>query len=277
MTILDRIIQYKRLEEVPARMSALPLESVQAQALAAPPALDFIAALRRPPGVALIAEVKQASPSRGVLRPGFDPLELAAAYALNGAAAISVLTDAPFFQGCLEDLQAIRRQHPSAPLLRKDFIVHPYQVYESRAAGADALLLIAATLSQEDLAMLLALANDLGMAALVEVHDQAELERVLPLSPRLVGANNRNLHDFSVDLDTCLSLRPRTPAGVCFVAESGIHTSADIARLSLAHIDAMLIGEALLTSPDVAARVKEFVITAQNPTLSPRPLNGEIR
>ena len=143
-------------------------------------------------------------------------------------------------------------------MLRKDFIVHPYQVYEARAAGADALLLIAAVLSDGDLADLLALTHGLGMAALIEVHDADDLARVLPLKPRLVGVNNRDLRTFRVDLNTCLALRPRLPADVCFVAESGIHTHADVARLEAAGVDAMLVGEALVVAPDVAAKVREL-------------------
>jgi indole-3-glycerol phosphate synthase len=271
MTILDRIIDYKRTEELPRRMRNLPLEEVQARTATAPPPRDFVAALRSAPGVALIAEVKRASPSRGVLRPDFDPLHLAATYAASGAAAISVLTDERFFQGSLAYLaqicqaplpslprQAGEGQGGGPPLLRKDFIVHSYQVYEARAAGADALLLIAAVLPGGDLADLLALTHALGMAALVEVHSGDELARVLPLRPGLVGVNNRDLCTFNVDLNTCLALRPLVPVDVCFVAESGIHTCADVARLAAAGVDAMLVGEALVTAPDVAAKVREL-------------------
>jgi indole-3-glycerol phosphate synthase len=259
MTILDRIAEYKRTEELPRRMRDLPLETMQARAAAAPPPRDLVAALRSAPGVALIAEVKRASPSKGVLRPDFDPAHLAVTYAANGAAAISVLTDEPFFQGSIEYPAQIRSLLDSQPLLRKDFIVHPYQVYETRAAGADALLLIAAILSDSVLAGLLALTRALGMTALVEVHSRGELSRVLPLSPRLVGVNNRDLRDFSVDLNTCLSLRPLVPPGVCFVAESGIQTRADVLRLAAASVDAMLVGEALVLASDVAAKVRELV------------------
>ena len=256
MTILDQIIEHKRTEELPRRMRDLPLHAVQRQAAAAPPPRDFVAALRCAPGVALIGEVKRASPSQGLLRADFDPLNLAMTYAANGAAAISVLTDEKFFQGSLDYLAQIRRI--PLPLLRKDFIVHPYQVYEARAAGADALLLIAAVLSGGGLAELLALTRRLGMAALVEVHDADELARVLPLKPRLVGVNNRDLRTFRVDLNTCLALRPLLPADICFVAESGIHTRADVIRLAAAGVDAMLVGEALVVAPDAAAKVREL-------------------
>jgi indole-3-glycerol phosphate synthase len=269
MTILDRIVDYKRTEELPRRMQGLPLEAVRARAAAAPPARDFIAALRSAPDVALIAEVKRASPSKGVLRADLDPIDLATTYATNGAAAISVLTDEPFFQGKLayigqiraqlaSHLTALDRQGP-VPVLRKDFIIHPYQVYEARAAGADALLLIAAVLPDADLAKLLSLTRAQGMAALVEVHDRQELMRVLPLAPWLIGVNNRNLRDFSVDLDTCLRLRSLVPPEICFVAESGIQTRADVARLAAAGVDAMLVGEALVTAPDIGAKVRELI------------------
>lgn len=269
MTILNRILDYKRSEELPRRMRDLPLELMQARAATAPPARNFIAALQSAAGVALIAEVKRASPSRGMLRPDFDPIHLAATYAANGAASISVLTDEPFFKGSLEHLTQIRRwlaSHPTAsdqpgpiPLLRKDFIIHPYQVYEARAAGADALLLVAAILSDDDLAGLLSLTRALGMVALIEVHSEEELARVLPLAPRLVGVNNRDLRDFSVNLNTCLRLRPLIPSDVCLVAESGIHTRADVIRLAAAGIDAMLVGEALVTASDVGAKVQELL------------------
>jgi indole-3-glycerol phosphate synthase len=179
------------------------------------------------------------------------------------------LTDETFFQGSLAYLTHIRSQltsQPAAldqpgclPLLRKDFIIHPYQVYEARAAGADALLLIAAILPDVELAELLSLTRDLGMAALIEVHSQEELMRVLPLAPRLVGVNNRDLRDFSVSPDTCLSLRPLVPPEVCFVAESGIHLHSDMARLADAGVDAALVGEALVTAPDVEAKVRELL------------------
>jgi indole-3-glycerol phosphate synthase len=250
MTILDRIVDYKRTKELPCRMRDLPLEALRARAAAAPPPRDFVAALRSAPDVALIAEVKCASPSKGLLRPDFDPVHLAATYAANGAAAISVLTDEPFFQGSLAYITQIRSQL---------VIIHPYQVYEARAAGADALLLIAAILPDADLAELLSLTQAQGMAALIEVHDREELMRVLPLAPRLVGVNNRNLRDFSVNVDTCLRLRSQVPPEVCFVAESGIQTGADAARLAAADVDAMLVGEALVTAPDVGAKVRELI------------------
>jgi indole-3-glycerol phosphate synthase len=272
MTILDEIINYKRTAELPQQMAVRPLAQVQAEAVQAAPPRDFVAALRAAGQIALIAEVKKASPSKGLLCPNFDPLALAWTYAANGAAAISVLTDAKYFQGELTYLTQIRQYLSVSnflltssfllptPILRKDFIFHPYQVYEARAAGADALLLIAAVLGDTDLADLLALTRSLGMTALVEVHNRAELERVLPLRPRLIGVNNRNLHDFSVDLQTCIELRHYVPPEICFVAESGIHTTADVTRLAQAGINAILVGEALVKSKDVGSKVRELVI-----------------
>ncbi len=304
MTILDDIIKYKRTEELPKQMQAREPAMVQAEAALAPKPRDFVATLRTqhaaagtPPGVrkrarpktqedketasattktaphrvALIAEVKKASPSKGLLRHDFDPIQLAQTYATNGASAISVLTDVKYFQGRLEYLTQIRKHLASqssllptsysllpTPLLRKDFIFHPYQVYEARAAGADALLLIAAVLRDKDIADLLALTRKLGMTALIEVHDRAELERVLPLQPRLIGVNNRDLRDFSVDLNTCIELRQHVPPDICFVAESGIHTAADVALLAQEGIDAILVGEALMKAKDVGQKVREL-------------------
>lgn len=259
MTILEEIAAYKRDQEVPALLAQVSVGAMQAAAESAPRPLDFAGRLKSTPGVALIAELKKASPSRGLLRADFDPVRLAADYAVAGAAAISVLTDAPYFQGSLDNLRIVRAACPEMPLLRKDFIVHPIQVFEARSAGADAILLIAAILGHEELAQLLETARQLGMQALLEVHQQGELERVLPLSPRLVGVNNRNLHDFSVDLNTCLQLRSQVPEDICFVAESGIHTSKDMSRLHKAGVDAALVGEALVTAPDAKLRIEELL------------------
>lgn len=265
MTILDEIVKYKKNEELPKQKAKREPALVQAEAALAPKPRDFVAALRAGERVALIAEVKKASPSKGLLRHRFDPVELAATYADNGAAAISVLTDARYFQGRLDYLTNIRdhlqkSKGASAPaLLRKDFIFDPYQVYEARAAGANALLLIAAVLSDREMAELLALTRKLGLTALIEVHDRAELERVLPLEPRLIGVNNRDLRDFSVDLNTCIKLRQDVPDDICFVAESGIHTAADVARLAGEGVDAILVGEALMKAKDVGQKVRELL------------------
>jgi indole-3-glycerol phosphate synthase len=239
---------------------------VRAEAALAPKPRDFIAALRAIDEVALIAEVKRASPSKGLLRHRLDPLNLATIYAHNGASAVSVLTDVKYFQGKLTYLSQIRahltlslERTVPLPLLRKDFIFDPYQVYEARAAGADALLLIAAVLKDTELASLLQLTQSLGMTALVEVHNRTELDRVLPLKPRLIGVNNRDLRDFSVDLNTCIDLRQHVPTEICFVAESGIRTGADVTRLAREGIDAVLVGEALVKSKDVGRKVRELV------------------
>jgi indole-3-glycerol phosphate synthase len=264
MTILDEIVKYKRIDELPKQKQAREAALVRAEAALAPKPTDFVAALRATQNVALIAEVKKASPSKGLLRPNFDPVELAGVYTENGAAAISVLTDAKYFQGKLAYLTQIRTHLQELqgaerpPLLRKDFIFDPYQVHEARAAGADALLLIAAVLNDTEMAELLTLTHKLGMTALVEVHDRTELERVLPLQPRLIGVNNRDLRDFSVDLNTCIELRQHVPGDICFVAESGIHTAADVARLSREGIDAILVGEALVKTRDVGQKVREL-------------------
>ena len=217
MTILDEIFAHKRVE-VEQRRAVRPLAEVRALAGEAPPALDFVGALRRKDGErpALIAEVKCASPSRGQIAKDFDPLALARTYQANGASAISVLTDERYFKGSLEYLRQIAGLMPRLPLLRKDFLLDPYQVYEARAAGADAVLLIAAYLEPLCLAELHTLAGELGMAALVEVHSLADLDKALAAcQPRLMGINNRDLRDFSVNLETTLRLRPishRAPA-----------------------------------------------------------------
>ena len=265
MTILDRIIQYKREEEVPQRLQQVSLAEMQRRAAAVSfPLRSLKAALMNPARVALIAEVKKASPSKGLLRADFDALFFAAAYCENGAAALSVLTDAPFFQGSLHTLAQIRQAGFALPLLRKDFIVHPYQVYEARAAGADAVLLIASALQGDELAQYHALALELGLEVLVEVHDASELEQVLPVHACIIGINNRDLHTFQVDLHTCLSLRASVPPAVCCVAESGIHTAADMQRLKAAGINAALVGEALVTAADVKIKVKELVDGGQS-------------
>lgn len=264
MSILDEIFANKRLE-VERQKLLKPLEELQAQIKHLAPPIDFIGALRRMnnPHPALIAEVKCASPSRGLLAPAFDALALARLYVENGAAAISVLTDERYFKGHLDYLRQIAREIKDGqvatrqvPLLRKDFIFDPYQVYESRVAGADAILLIVAALEPARLCHLQALAHQLGMAALIEIHDRAELNIALGCDPLLLGINNRNLKDFSVDLQTTLQLRPLVPGPVCLVSESGIHTPDDISLLASVGVDAILVGEALVTAFDVPAQVR---------------------
>lgn len=255
--ILDEIVAWKRIE-IERCQVARPLAQVQAEAEAAMPPRSFAAALRRPDQVALIAEIKRRSPSKGPLCPNLDPTNLAQTYEAGGTAAISVLTDERFFGGSLADLRAVR-QAVNVPLLRKDFVLDAYQVYEARAAGSDAVLLIAAILDDQQLAALYALTDRLGMSALIEVHSRAELERALRLSPRIIGINNRNLETFTVDIETTAHLRPLIPDGMVVVAESGIHTRADVDFLRNVGVDAMLVGEALVRAGDVRLKVQELL------------------
>jgi indole-3-glycerol phosphate synthase len=259
-TILDEIVAWKRVE-VAQQARDLPLEVLQEAATSAPPPRDWIGALRQP-GVSLIAEVKRASPSAGVLRPGLDSAALAAEYAAGGAVALSVLTDARYFQGSLGDLRAAHAA-TALPVLRKDFTVSSYQIYEARAVGADAVLLIVAVLGDETLAALHRLAQTLGMAALVEVHDEDELQRALAIGPRVIGVNNRDLHTFQVDLETTARLRARIPDEVVLVAESGVHAPADVARLAEMGADAMLVGEALVRAAQPGVKAHQLVAVGQ--------------
>ena len=252
---------HRKRDEVAQLKLACPMEIVQAEATLAPPPRDFAAALRAP-GVSLIAEAKKASPSKGLIREDFDAVALAREYEANGAAAISVLTDEHFFQGSLDYLRAARR-NVGLPVLRKDFVLNLYQVYEARAAGADAVLLIVAALDDNDLESLHRLVQQLGMAALVEVHDEAELERALRIEPRVVGVNNRDLHTFEVDLETTAHMRALIPADIVLVAESGVHTPADVARLADIGADAMLVGEALVRAADVGTKVRQLIGSTQ--------------
>jgi indole-3-glycerol phosphate synthase len=250
--ILKRIIAVKR-EEVAAAIARRDLASLRHDAEArAGDRRDFVAALRRRIDAgrpAVIAEVKKASPSKGVLREHFAPAEIAAGYAAHGAACLSVLTDAAFFQGSAAYLEQARAAC-TLPVLRKDFIVDPYQVVEARAMGADCILLIAACLDDAAMADLEALALDLGMAVLVEVHDGAELERALRLKTPLVGVNNRNLRTFEVTLGTTLDLLPRVPGDRLLVTESGIVARDDVRRLRDAGVNAFLVGEAFMRADD---------------------------
>lgn len=243
---------------VEGRMREKPLASVMRDAEATATPRDFRGALIGREPVALIAEAKKASPSKGLLRAGFDAAGLAAVYAAAGASAVSVLTEERYFQGRPEYLAAVKAACP-LPALRKDFILDPYQVYESRALEADALLLIVRALDDARLADLAALAAELGMAALVEVHDEAELDRALAAGASLIGVNNRNLDTFAVDLETTIRLAARVDDGVTLVGESGIHTRADVERLREAGVDAILVGESIVTSADPAAKIRELI------------------
>jgi indole-3-glycerol phosphate synthase len=256
MTILDEIIAHKR-EEVAARKAARPLAAVQAGAASAPPVRDFAAALTSPgrPAPRVIAEIKRRSPSKGELRTELDPMTIAAIYQENGAAAISVLTDARFFGGSLADLGKARRA-VSLPVLCKEFVIDRYQVYEAREAGADAILLLASVLDNEQLRLFRRIAAGLGMVSLVEVHSQAELETALAAGASIIGINNRDLRTFTVSLGTTRSLLPGVPPGVITVSESGIHTTADRNMMADLGVDALLVGEGLLTAPDLASATR---------------------
>lgn len=253
-SILDRIFAAKRAE-LDARRAIVPLDAVRDAARRTPAPLDFLAALRarRP---AIIAEIKRASPSKGDILPGLDPAEVARDYAAAGAAAISILTDR-HFKGSLEDLRAVR-EAVRLPLLRKDFIFDPYQLHEARAAGADCILLIAAMLKEDDLGALYALARELGLQALVEVHNQDELRAADRAGARIVGINNRDLHTFVTDLAVTERLLGRYDGGALVVSESGIDTPEDIRRLDRAGAGAFLVGESLLRDGCPRLRLKEL-------------------
>lgn len=257
--VLRKILATKA-GEVAAARRAKPLPTLRREAEAMPPARGFAAALAARVGAgqaAVIAEIKRASPSKGLLREDFDPPAIARSYLAGGAACLSVLTDAPFFQGSLEDLRAVRAA-VDLPLLRKDFVLDAYQLYEARAAGADCILLIVAALDDGRLRDFSALARELGLDMLVEVHDEAELDRAAALEPTLLGVNNRNLHTFETTLDTTVRLARRAPAGSLLVAESGIRSRADVALIHAADVHAFLVGEAFMRAADPGARLREL-------------------
>ena len=258
--ILARIADYKR-EEVAARRAARPLAVVEADALAAPPARGFaraLAAAARPGRPALIAEIKKASPSKGVIRTDFDPPALARAYVEGGATCLSVLTDGPSFSGDDAYLAQAREAAP-LPAIRKDFLVDPWQVAESRALGADAVLVILAMVDDALAADLLHEARRFGMDVLVEVHDALEMARAAALNATLIGINNRDLRTFTVDLATTEALAGQAPAGALLVAESGVHTAADARRCGAAGACAILVGESLMRRADVAQAARELL------------------
>jgi indole-3-glycerol phosphate synthase len=251
VTILDRIVAAKRAE-IAAAKKRLP--DVEKKARAADAPRDFVGALRfRQPAV--IAEIKRASPSKGLLRADFDPAAIAKSYEKGGAACMSVLTDKEFFQGAPEHLQAARAAC-ALPVLRKDFLVDPYQVFESRALGADCVLLIAACLDDAQLRELESLSHRAGMAVLVEVHDAGELERALKLKTPLLGINNRDLRTFGTRLETTIDLLPRIPPERLVITESGILSSADVARMRASGVHAFLVGEAFMRAPDPGAALR---------------------
>ena len=260
-SVLDRILRRKR-GEVEGSKDRRPAWVLEGEAITRATPRSLSAALRGP-GVSLIAEVKHASPSKGVLIEPFDPVQIARDYLFSGASAISVLTDGPFFHGSLDDLVAVRRLcrglKREVPLLRKDFIVDDYQIVEARAAGADAILLIVAALTDAELVALREETERWGMEALVEVHDEAEMRRAIDSGARLIGINNRDLRTFTVDLATTERLAALKPAGALLVSESGIHSRADVERLAACGVDAMLVGESLITAPDRRAAARALL------------------
>ena len=255
--VLSRIAAYKRAD-VAERKARTPQAGIERRAAEAPPVRGFRAALAAAPGPALIAEIKKASPSKGLIRPDFDPPALARAYAEGGATCLSVLTDRPSFQG--EDSYLVAaRAAVTLPVLRKDFLVDPWQVAESRALGADGVLVILAMVDDALAGELMDAARRVGLDALVEVHDEAELERAAALGADLIGVNNRDLRSFVTDLAVFERLAPRAPANALLVAESGIATSADAARLHGAGARALLVGESLMRQADVAAATRTLM------------------
>lgn len=253
---LDSIVADKR-RKLKQRKEMVPLPELQAAIGEKSPALDFRAALVGD-DIRLIAEVKKASPSKGLLCPSFSPTRSAKTYARSGTAAISVLTESRYFQGSLGHLSAVRRATPNIPLLRKDFIFDPYQVFESRAHGADALLLITSILDDTELGELLFLSHSLGMQCLVEVHDEEEIKRAVATGAKIIGINNRNLDTMTVDINVTRRLRPLIGGGQIVASESGIKHREDIQKLKEWSVNAVLIGEALVTATDVPARIKEL-------------------
>lgn len=249
--ILEKILVVKR-QEVIAAAKRRPLSALESEVRSMPQPRDFEGALRAKISAghaAVIAEIKKASPSKGLLRANFDPPEIAKSYEANGAACLSVLTDEQFFQGSVEFLKSARAAC-SLPVLRKDFMIDPYQVYEARAMGADCILLIVAALEQPQMVELERVALDLGLAVLVEIHNGAELDRALELKTPLLGINNRNLRTFETTLDTTLNLLPRIGKSRLVITESGIHCPEDVARMRASGVDAFLVGEAFMRAQD---------------------------
>lgn len=256
-TIFDQIVATKRTEIERAK-SAAPISELRARLADAPPVRDFFLPLAAGGPIKLIAEVKKASPSQGVIRDDFDPVTIAQTYETHGASCLSVLTEEHYFLGSLDDLRQVR-QAVGIPVLRKDFILDPYQLVEARAAGADAVLLIAECLDDCNLRKLHNGALELGLTPLVEFYEPQNLDRVLAAGATLIGVNNRDLKTFAVDLDHTIRLREQVPLDCVLVAESGIHTRGDVLRLQQAGIDAMLVGESLMRQADIASAVQRLL------------------
>lgn len=258
--ILLQIMEYKRGEVAAAKLR-VPAVELERQLASAPAVRDFAGSLRRHHPMGLIAEVKRASPSAGLIRADFCATQIAKTYEQSGAACISVLTDEKYFQGHLDYLRQIR-QVVEIPVMRKEFILDPYQILEARTAGADCVLLIAECLDDAQLRDLYQLARELGMQALIELHDAENLERVMRLDPVMVGVNNRDLKVMKTNLNHCIELRSRVPNDVLFVGESGIHSRADVEQLMAGGVHAMLVGETLMKSPDIGSKVGALLGTS---------------
>ncbi|MDP3012654.1 MAG: indole-3-glycerol phosphate synthase TrpC, partial [Candidatus Subteraquimicrobiales bacterium] len=254
--ILKEIIEYKK-KELEERKSKVPLENLLEKIRRLPPVRDFKAALTGN-GLSLIAEIKKASPSAGVIREDFDPVSIARIYEENGTSAISVITEEKYFQGSLNYLTRVK-ENVSLPVLRKDFIFDDYQIYESRAAGADAILLIVAALNYFKLERLEKLAREYGLQVLVEVHNEKELFEVLGLGFEMIGLNNRNLHDFTVNTEITFRLAKMIPSNRVVVSESGISSREDVLKLENSNVNAILVGEALMKSRDIGEKVRELL------------------
>ena len=255
--ILDTIVAHKRIELADDKRR-LPLDALKRKVRDLPATRDFRAALSVPNCIHLIAEVKKKSPSKGIIREDFDPVEIARTYAENGTSAISVLTDQEFFAGELAYLSAIR-EAVTLPLLRKDFTIDPYHIYQARLAGADAILLIVSILTLAQLREFTEIAQNLGLASLVEVHTEAELELALTAGAEVVGINNRDLKTFHTDIATTFRLRTSIPTDKIVVSESGINTHSDVMKLEAAGINAILVGESLMRSPNIGNKVRELL------------------
>ena len=257
--ILKRILNRKR-EEIAERSAKVSLQELQARIATSSPARGFVNAIEiaiKHGKPAVIAEIKKASPSKGVIRESFDPVSIAKSYAAGGATCLSVLTDVDFFQGADAYLQRAR-DASGLPVIRKDFIIDRYQVYEARTIGADCILLIVAALDNDQLQQLSSLAHELNMDVLVEVHDEIELHRALKLDTKLIGINNRNLRTFEVSLQTTIDLLPQIPTDRIVVTESAIHTSQDVALMRQHNVNAFLVGEAFMRAEDPGARLAEL-------------------
>ena len=255
--ILDTIVAHKR-KELLDEQEQVPLSELKSKLTDVPPTLDFFSAITNPNSINLIAEVKKKSPSKGIIRYDFDPVQIASAYQENGATAVSVLTDKHFFDGNINYLSSIR-EAVNLPLLRKDFTIHPYHIYQARVARADAVLLIVAVLTPDQLKTYIQTASSLSLASLVEVHTEAELAVALDADAKIIGINNRDLHTFNTTLDTTFKLLERIPEDKVVVSESGINTRDDVETLREAGVNAILVGESLMRSQDIGEKVRELI------------------